>query len=122
MQPVTQPEGSNCLTKKDKDSAAPNAEAHDEATSDKRRTLVRHSLGTLAGLINEGTKVYRQMRDGDLDHQQGRSLVWVLAQLRAMVETAALERLEARLEELAPDIQGKSHGHTTASRPSGSTH
>jgi hypothetical protein len=111
------------LTKKDKDCATPKAEAHDEATSDKKRTLVRHSLGTLAGLINEGTKVYRQMRDGDLDHQQGRSLVWVLAQLRAMVETAALERLEARLEELAPDIQGKSsNGHTTASRPSGSTH
>jgi len=28
--------------------------------------------------------------------------VWVLAQMRAMVETQALERLEQRLEELAP--------------------
>ena len=29
-------------------------------------------------------------------------LVWMLAQMRAMVETQALERLEQRLEELAP--------------------
>ena len=111
------------MTKKDKDpSGATQTDAQDDA-SGKKRTLVRHSLGTLAGIISEGSRVYRLMRDGGIDHQQGRSLVWVLSQLRAMVETQALERLEARLEELAPDIQGKSsRGHTTANRPSGSTH
>ena len=111
------------MTKKDKVPAlSAQADAEDDATG-KKRTLVRHGLGSLAGLIHEGCRVYRLMRDGNLDHAQGRSLVWVLAQLRAMVETQALERLEQRLEELAPDIQGKTqHGHTKASRPSGSTH
>jgi hypothetical protein len=112
--------GDNSLTKKDK---APDAPTDMGATDEpEKRSLVRHPLHTLAGLISEGARVYRQMRDGKMDHQQGRSLVWVLGQLRAMVETQALERLEQRLEELAPSIEGKTHGHTTASRPSGSTH
>ena len=110
------------MTKKDKDTAGATPDEAQDDASGKKRTLVRHCLGTLAGLITESTKVYRQMRDGDLDHQQGRSLVWVLAQIRAMVETQALERLEQRLEELAPSIEGKSHGHTTANRPPQSTH
>jgi hypothetical protein len=107
------------LTKKDKTSeASPKA---DEAGEEKR-SLIRQPLHTLGGIIAEACRVYRQMRDNKLDHQEGRSLVWRLGQMRAMVETQALERLEQRLEELAPSIEGKAHGHTTASRPSGSTH
>jgi hypothetical protein len=67
-----------------------------------KRSLIRHPLDTLHGIIAEATRVYRQVRDGKLDHAEGRSLVWMLAQMRAMVETQALERLEQRLEELAP--------------------
>ena len=67
-----------------------------------KRSLIRHPLDTLNGIIAEATKVYRQVRDGKLEHAEGRSLVWMLAQMRAMVETQALERLEQRLEELAP--------------------
>ena len=55
-------------------------------------------------------------------HGKGRSLVWVLSMLRASLETQALERLEQRLEELAPSIEGKGHGHTTANRTPHSTH
>ena len=66
---------------------------------------MRHPLDTLAGVIAETTKVYREMRDDKLDHGKGRSLVWVLSQLRAMVETQALERLEQRLEELIPPVE-----------------
>jgi len=62
------------------------------------------------------------VRDKKLDHAEGRSLVWILAQMRAMVETQALERLEQRLEELAPSIEGKGHGFTSPNRPSRSTH
>jgi hypothetical protein len=42
--------------------------------------------------------------------------------MRAMVETQALERLEARLEELAPGIEGRGHGQQTANRPSRTAH
>ena len=83
---------------------------------------IRFALDTLPGVIKEICAVYRLMRKDELDHGKGRSLVWVLSMLRAALETQALERLEQRLEELAPSIEGKSHGHTTASRPSGSTH
>lgn len=86
-----------------------------------KRSKLRHPLGTLAGVIAETTKVYREMRDNKLDHGQGRSLVWVLSQLRAMVETQALERLEQRLEELAPSIEAR-HGHTFANRSARTAH
>jgi hypothetical protein len=89
---------------------------------DAKPNPIRFALDTLPGVIKEICAVYRLMRRDELDHGKGRSLVWVLSMLRAALETQALERLEQRLEELAPSIEGKSHGHTTASRPSGSTH
>jgi hypothetical protein len=93
---------------------SPSARAEPNAS---KRSLVRHPLDTLAGLIAEATRVYRQARDKKLDHGEARSLVWMLAQMRAMVETQALERLEARLEELAPSIEGRNNGfpHATGS-------
>lgn len=109
------------MTKKDKDVEATPGEGEADQEGSKR-SLVRQPLHTLAGLIAEACRVYRQMRDNKLDHQQGRSLVWCLGQMRAMVETQALERLEQRLEELAPSIEGRAPGHVTASRPPQSTH
>jgi hypothetical protein len=64
------------------------------------RKITRLPLTTLSGLIKEAGAVYRRMKVGKLDHEQGRSLVRVLAQMRAMLEAAALERMEKRLEEL----------------------
>jgi hypothetical protein len=61
------------------------------------------------------------MRDNKLDHGQGRSLVWVLSQLRAMVETQTLQRLEQRLEELAPSIEAR-NGYPFADRSARATH
>ena len=78
-----------------------------EDVSEEKRSLIRQPLHTLGGIIAEACRIYRQMRDGKLEHQEGRSLVWCLGQMRAMVETAALERLEQRLEELAPGIESK---------------
>ena len=60
-------------------------------------TRIRHPLNSLQGVIAETTRVYRAMRGGKIDHSEGRSLVWVLSALRAMLETAVLERMEARL-------------------------
>jgi hypothetical protein len=74
------------------------------------------------GRIAEATRVYRAAREKKLDHAEARSLVWMLAQMRAMVETQALERLEARLEELAPSIESKSHGYQNANHPSRTAH
>ena len=108
------------MTKKDKTTQAPTHAAEPEEID--KRSLIRHPLNTLAGLIAEASRVYRQMRDGKIDHAAGRSLVWVLAQLRAMVETQTLEKLEQRLEELAPNIEGKAHGHPAANRQSQQTH
>ena len=91
-------------------------------TSPEKRSLIRHPLDTLSGLIAEATRVYRAAREKKLDHAEARSLVWMLAQMRGMVETQALERLEARLEELAPSIEGKTHGYQNANRPSRTAH
>jgi len=91
-------------------------------TSSEKRSLIRHPLHTLSGLIAEATRVYRAAREKKLDHAEARSLVWMLAQMRAMVETQALERLEARLEELAPSFGDNRHGHTGPHHPSRSAH
>ena len=87
----------------------------------KERTLVRHALGSVGGIIAEMTKVYREARDGKLEHDKARSLVWMLSQLRAMIETQALERLEQRLEELSPSLEGKRNGHGAGRSLSGPT-
>lgn len=96
------------MSKQQKGKEAPPLEGEVEPPA--KRTLVRHPLDTLNGIIAEATRVYRQVRDGKLDHAEGRSLVWMLAQMRAMVETQALERLEQRLEELAPSSEGNGRG------------
>ena len=93
-----------------------------EATpTGKKRSKVRHSLESLGGIIAEAAKVYREMRDDELDHMKGRSLIWSLSQMRAMVETQALERLEERLDELAPTT-GVGHGFTRTNRSARATH
>jgi hypothetical protein len=46
----------------------------------------------------------------------------MLGQMRVMIETKALERLEARLEEFAPSIEGKTHGYQSADRPARTAH
>jgi hypothetical protein len=106
------------LAAKDKIAAA-TSDADDEAT---KRSLIRHPLDTLAGLIAEATRVYRAARNKKLDHSEARSLVWMLAQMRGMVETQALERLEQRLEEIAPSIDGGNLGYKSPNRPPRAPH
>ena len=68
----------------------------------------RNPLASLSGLIAETARVYRKMKAGKIDHEKGRSLVWVLAQQRAMLEARALERIERRLDELSSyAVQGR---------------
>jgi hypothetical protein len=84
-------------------------------------------LTSIAGVIRETGRIYRLMRRGKMDHGEGRSLVWVLAQLRAMVEAEALERIEGRLAEMERQnpyvrYEGESSGHTAATGSSRVTH
>ena len=93
-----------------------------EVEDDSKPSRIRYSLDTLQGVIKETCKVYREMRADEMDHAKGRSLVWVLAQLRAALETQTLERLEQRLEELTPQSEGTRRGYTSSDRPSRSAH
>jgi hypothetical protein len=78
------------------------------------RKITRLPLSTLNGLIVEAGRVYRRMKDGKMDHEHGRSLVWVLGQLRAMLEAQHLERIEEKLNRLAEtaEARGIYSGHT----------
>ena len=71
-----------------------------EKIAKRKGALIRHPLTTLSGLLNESARVYRGMRKGKLKHEDGRSLVWVLAQMRAMVEMQVVEAIEQRLAAL----------------------
>lgn len=94
----------------------------EQATPLAKRTLIRAPLSTLGGVIAETTKVYRDARSGKLPHDDARSLVWMLSQLRAMLETQGLERIEQRLAELEPSLEGRSHGYTNGNRTMRLTH
>jgi hypothetical protein len=78
----------------------------------------RDPLTSLSGLLTEASRVYRRMKAGKLDHEKGRSLVWVLAQMRAMVEAQHLERIEAKLNHLNDAAQSRGlltyNGHAGA--------
>jgi hypothetical protein len=109
------------LTGKTK-SIEPTPSEQEASEQDGKRSLIRHPLTSLSGLIAEAARVYRAMRDNKIEHGKGRSLVWVLSQMRAMVETQALERLEQRLEELAASIEGKSRDFTSTDHPARTAH
>ena len=107
------------MTDNEKDAAGP-SQVHGE--DDAKRSRIRHALDTLAGVIRETCKVYREMRADQIDHMKGRSLVWVLSILRAALETQTLERLEQRLDEIAPSLESRNHGQQSANRSNRSTH
>jgi hypothetical protein len=88
------------------------------------KTRVRQPLTSLGGLIAEAAKVYRLMRTGKLDHEQGRSLVWVLSQIRPMLEAQMLERIEAKLDAMAAAApQPRTiNGHTSSNLPALAAH
>ena len=87
-----------------------------KATPEAKRTLVRSPLNTLGGVIAETTKVYREARDGKLDQFEAKGFIWMLSQLRGMLETQALEQIERKLEELEPTIEGHTTGGRVANR------
>jgi hypothetical protein len=87
-----------------------------------KRSRIRFALDSLPGVVKEICNVYREMRADRLDHLKGRSLVWVLSMPRAALEAQTLERLEERLDELAPSSEGKPHGNPPSDRPHRTAH
>jgi hypothetical protein len=77
---------------------------------------VRYSLNSLGGLLQEAGDIYRRMKARKIAHEEGRSLVWVLAQMRTMLEAQQLERIEDRLSELAARSTGGSLTYGSADR------
>ena len=78
--------------------------------SKKGRKFTRAPLSSLGKLIKEAVSVYRLMKRGKMQREEGRSLVWVLDRIRAMLEAQALERMEQRLNELGEHAGRMSNG------------
>jgi hypothetical protein len=89
----------------------------------RRKQPVRVSLTTIPGILTEMGKVYRECRAGKIEHQEARSLVWILSEMRAAVEGQAIERLHERLDEIASLQAGRAgYGQQSNNRPALTSH
>ena len=85
----------------------------------RKASVIRQPLDSIGGIIAEAAKVYRLARSDRMEHEKARSLVWMLGQLRAMVETKALADVEARLDAI---IKGRTHGLESTNRATARSH
>lgn len=60
-------------------------------------------LRTVADCHREAAKVYRDMRAGKIEPQEGTRLVYVLGQITSMITAGELEARVAALEELSDE-------------------
>jgi hypothetical protein len=75
-------------------------------------------LGNLNQVVKGLAKTIRAMADGTIDSQLGARICNGLGIMRACLETATLERLEGRLDELQGEVEqrGGSYGIATYHR------
>ena len=76
----------------------------------------RPGLATLAGLRSEAIRVYRLTRKGRIKHEEGRSLMWQLAELHKMHAAEELQQLMAKLDELQ-QLAERRHGNGNGREP-----
>jgi len=83
-----------------------------------------NALASLSGLAREMSRIYHAMKKGRMDHKKGRSLVWVLAQMRSVVEAQALEAIERRLAQLGTNEPMRliEHGDSGSTDEARATH
>ena len=81
------------------------------------RKFTRLSLSTIGGVIKEAGAIYRAVKAGKLDHEEGRSLVWMLAQLRTMLESQLLEEMHAKLSQVTQQADTREHGYLALPAP-----
>src|SRR5215467_13123778 len=77
-------------------------------------------LGNLNQVVKALGRTIRAMADGSIDSQLGARISNALGIMRACLETATLERLEVRLDELQGEVEqrGGSYGIATHLRAS----
>jgi hypothetical protein len=73
------------------------------------RTHARQPLATLSGILAEMARVYRRAKAKQLAHEEARSLVWMLTQMRAAAEALEVERLHGRLDEIDATLHVRPH-------------
>jgi hypothetical protein len=93
-------------------------------TSNRKPRKPTPAFNSISDLIAEGSKVYRLARSGRMAPNKAAKLVWMLGQLRAMVETQMLERIEAKLDAMAAAApQPRTiNGHTSPTLPALAAH
>jgi hypothetical protein len=69
-----------------------------------------NTLTSIGGLIREGARIYRAAKKGRIPHEEARSLVWILAQQRQLIETQQMEQIHTRIHELNGQAQVIEHG------------
>jgi hypothetical protein len=81
-------------------------------------------LGSLNQVVKALGKTIRAMADGTIDSQLGARICNASGIMRACLETATLERLEDRLDELQGEVdqRGGSHGISTNHRAAVGAH
>jgi hypothetical protein len=72
----------------------------------RKKKLRRNSLGSQQGVIAEMTRLYRKVKAGELDADEGRSRVWMLERIGLRLEAVALEELHSKLELIAAMAAG----------------
>jgi hypothetical protein len=73
-------------------------------------------LGNLNQVVKALGRTIRAMADDTLDSQKGARICNGLGIMRACLETATLERIERRLDEME-GIGGRTYGDTSGDRP-----
>jgi hypothetical protein len=63
-------------------------------------------LSSLTGILREMSSVYREMRYGQTPVNDGSRLIFALRCMRDVLETVHIERLEARVAEIAATMEG----------------
>jgi len=74
-------------------------------------------LDSLTGILKEMGSVYREMRLGLTPAQDGARLIFALRCMRDVLETLHIERLEARVAEIAAAMEGGRSYVDQTSRP-----
>jgi len=69
-------------------------------------------ITTLAGVVKEMARLYREMRAGKTEQPEARTGVWMLAQIRDTLAVAIFERRLAELEEDAYSVKDVSNLET----------
>ena len=67
-------------------------------------------LDSLTGVLKEMAAVYREMRYKQTNVNEGAKLIFALGTMRTVLETIALEKLQAQLDQVADAIRMGSYG------------